>query len=235
MQTDNIGPPPDIFVRPPLSRFPRSPKFAWQYIRIKATDLLGRLATVISSKPTMFKTARFKQNNSALVPTAKALHRSMYEALARGDTAVLKRVCGEHFVTRFNQAISSRPPGRRYGWELVKYNKTMFFPRVMDNKVLQMASDKKMGITKPPVIRQVVVGIASTQRKWEVDVVKGVEKVVPGSEKTADVLEYIVLNQAVDTATWKTGDWKIVSTVGETTPEKWAESQELIAEIEKMS
>lgn len=161
----------------------------------------------------------------------------MYESLAKGDTLALKRVCGDHLAARFSAAIDARTAGRRYGWELVKYNKTIWFPRVMDNKIIQMGADKRAGIMHPPVIRQVVVGIASTQRRWEVEVGRkgGEERVVEGSEKVADVLEYVVLNCAMDRESWVQGDWKIISTVGETTPEKWRENQRLMKDLESLS
>lgn len=226
---------PGAFVRPPISRFPPSPSFLYAFLKAKSFDLVGRIATVITSKPTFLTSAKFKQNNSQLVPTAKALHRAMYEAVARGDKLALKKVCGEHLASRFAKAIDARPAGRRYGWELVKYNSTMFWPRVLDNKIIQMGADKKMGVTRPPVIRQVVVGIQSRQRRWEVENVKGKDRVVEGSEKEQDVTEYVVLNCAMDRDTWTQGDWRIIGTTSETTPEKWKETQRLLQDIESLS
>jgi protein MBA1 len=159
----------------------------------------------------------------------------MYEAVARGDKLALKKVCGEHLASRFSKAIDARPAGRRYGWELVKYNSALFWPRVLDNKIIQMGADKKMGVTRPPVIRQVVVGIMSRQRRWEVESVKGKDRVVEGSEKEQDVTEYVVLNCAMDRDTWIQGDWRIIGTTSETTPEKWREAQQLLQDIESLS
>jgi protein MBA1 len=224
------------FVRPPISRFPLRPSFLKDYIFVKAQNLISRIAIVWSSKPSLFKRAQFKSDKAKLVPTAKALHRAMYDAVARGDKEALRQVCGVQLRQRFETAIDSRPPGRRYGWELVRYNKTLWrYPRIVDNKVAIPPLDVTTKDHRPPILRQVVVAIASRQRRVEYDYSKqGGGKVVPGSEKEVDVVENVVLNRTLDRDTFvPNADWVITALLGETTPEKWAEESELLKQYER--
>ncbi|KAJ9160510.1 hypothetical protein NKR19_g3137 [Coniochaeta hoffmannii] len=230
---------PSTWVRPPLGRFPRSPSYLYHYLFTKGRDFLGRLGMKWSSKPGLFKPALYKPNTSKIVPMAKAMHVAMYEALARGDKAALRKTCGAVLADRFAATIDSRPPGRRYGWELVRYNWTMpwRYPRIMDHKLTPLQRDPRLSDNAhPPVLRQVVVTIASRQRRVEYDYGKqGGGRVVPGSEKEVDVVENVVLSQPLDRDTWvPKADWKIISLIGETTPEKWREDKELMESMERL-
>lgn len=227
------------WVRPPLSRFPRSPSYLYNYLFVKGRDFLGRLGMKWSSKPSLLTPALYKPNTSKIVPMAKAMHVAMYEALAKGDKATLRKTCGAVLADRFGGAVDARPAGRRYGWELVRYNKTLWrYPRIVDHKLMPMQRDPRAaGRTPPPILRQVVVAIASRQRRVEYDYSRqGGGRSIPGSEKEVDVVENLVLSQPLDRDTWvPRADWKIISLVGETTPEKWKEDAEVMQTMERLN
>ncbi|KAB5559968.1 hypothetical protein GE09DRAFT_1115127 [Coniochaeta sp. 2T2.1] len=227
---------PMTWVRPPLSRFPRSWDYLKAYITTKARDLATRIGIEFSSKPTFFKKRLYKAHTRKLVPLAKALHINMYEAVAKGDKATLRTVCGTAMADSFVRLIESRLPGRKYGWELVRYNwKAWGYPRVVDHKLIPSAGDPMNPYKPGDIIRQVVVAIASRQRRVEYEFTRESKewREVPGSEKEVDVVENVVLNQALDRRTFAPlGEWKIISLVGEMTPEKFREERDLLKLIE---
>lgn len=229
---------PATWVRPPLGRFPPSPSYLLSYLKVKGRDFLGRLAMTWSSKPSLLTPAQYRPQTGKIVPTAKALHVAMYDALARGDKATLRKVCGVVLADRFGTAIDARPAGRRYAWELLRYNKTLWrYPRIVDHKLTPMQADPRDPKKQtPPILRQVVVAIASRQRRVEYDYSKeGGGRAVPGSEKEVDVVENVVLSQPLDRNTWvPRADWKIISLIGEMTPEKWVEEQETMRIMQQM-
>jgi mitochondrial protein MBA1 len=228
---------PATFIRPPLSRLPPNPSYIWAYIKTKFRDFASRAATEFSSKPTLTTARRFKQQNSKVVAEAKSVHAAMYDALAKGDRGVILKVCSVSLSDRFVRMIDARPAGRRYGWELVRYNKTWLFPRIVDNKVAPAPVDPSERARKGPrLIRQVVVAIHSRQRRVEYDWTReGGGRAIPGSEKEADVVENVVLNQVLDAKTFKpVTEWKILNLMSETTLEKWREEEELLKEMERM-
>jgi protein MBA1 len=190
-----------------------------------------------SSKPSFLKPAMYKPNTSKIVPMAKAMHAAMYEALAKGDKATLRKTCGAVLADRFAATIDTRPPGRRYGWELVRYNKTAWgYPRVMDNKLTPMQRDPRQGGKNvQTAVRQVVVAIASRQRRVEFDDSKlGGGRAIPGSEREVDVVENVVISQPLDMSTWAPrADWKIISLIGEMTPEKYLQEREVMESFDR--
>jgi protein MBA1 len=197
-------------------------------------DAGTRLGYRFSSKRGLFKPALYKPQTAKLVPTAKALHRAMYEALARGDKEGLHKVCGVELRNRFERAIDGRDPGRRFEWELVRYNKTLWgYPRIVDNKLNAIPIPDQRPNSRPPFLRQVVVAIASTQRRVQYDHSKaGGGRVVRGSEVEVDVVENVVMACTLDRDTYVATDWKIIALVDETTPEKWTQEMELVREFQ---
>lgn len=223
------------WVRPPLARFPPSGQYLYNYLKTKATDSLSRLGLWFSSKPGFFKPAQFKPNNKKLVPTAKALHRAMYEAVANGDKAALRQVCANALSSRFSMAIDARPPGRKYSWELLRYNKRIWlYPRVVNHKVVPLPADPSRPTLRRPILRQVTVAIASRQRRVEyVDSKDGGRgQPVPGSEKEVDVVENMVMSCQVDRDTFVQTPWRIVGMVGEMTLEKFREEKQILDDME---
>ncbi|KAK3336818.1 hypothetical protein B0T19DRAFT_410668 [Cercophora scortea] len=223
---------PGTFVRPPWSSFPREPRkflaFTWEMVKARVSDITQRLVITASSKPRLFSRARWKAKNSALLPVAKALHRTFNEALASGDTEALQRVVVGQLLVPLMSGIDSRPKGRRYGWELVRYNNTFRYPRIASHKMLLMGEGPNQ-----PIIRQAVVTIASRQRRVEYDdSPAGKGRVVPGSEKEVDLVENILMTTCINPYTWVQDDWRIFSTVRFTTPEDWAAEREMLKALD---
>lgn len=169
----------------------------------------------ISTKPTIFGRAKWKADRSKLVPMAKAMHREMSEALARGDKPGLRRLLSEGTFKKLAASIDARRRGRRFGWELVRYTKA---PWIADHKVNVMPLPFP-GVA-PPAIRQVVVAIPSRQRLVEFDDTRG-GAVVEGSERERDMLEYVVLVQVIDAKTREPSEWRLWGTTKETTLQEW--------------
>ncbi|KAJ9155728.1 hypothetical protein NKR23_g1622 [Pleurostoma richardsiae] len=220
---------PSTIVALPLSRAPRSPRdFArYQFERLKqhAFDLVTLLAFKISSMPSWSARPRFRVRRSALVPTAKALHRTMSEALAAGDKGALEQVCLGQLFRSLAAAVDGRRRGRRLGWELVRYNGR---PRVMDHKLAIFPGPGG----RQAVLRQAVVRIGSRQRLVEIDEARGGAP-VEGSERVRDVTEYVVLSQTLNPQTYAASEWRLWGTVGETTLADMEEEKVTLAELEK--
>lgn len=211
---------PGTFVRPPLSRFPRSPKpffrFVSAWIKQRVRDFLTVQFYRFSTKPKIWKAPVFRPHKRQILPTAKALHSAMSEALARGDKEALRRVCCAPLYQRLCGTIERRPAGRRYSWELVRYNKAWLYPRLVDDKI---AVEQGSVFAR----RQAVVAIASRQRRVDVDDTArgGGGRAVPGSEKEADLVEYLVLSASIDPRTSLQNEWRIFGTVNPTTLESY--------------
>ncbi|KAK3695511.1 hypothetical protein B0T22DRAFT_109523 [Podospora appendiculata] len=223
---------PATFVRPPLSSFPREPRkflaFSWELAKIRFSDIMQRIMITFSSKPSMFKRARWRANNKSLIPVAKALHRTFSEAVATGDGEALQRVVVNQLLVPLMSSIETRPKGRRYGWELVRYNKPLSYPRITSHKLALL------GQGDSPIIRQAVVTIASRQRRVEYDdSPAGRGRVVLGSEKEVDLVENLLITTTVNPRTWVQDDWRIFATVRQTTPEDWEAEQVLLKALEQ--
>ena len=236
-QPTNPSLPPlaGTFVRPALSTFPRKPSdfsaFFWQFVRTKVSDLIARFALKWSSKPKVFARAQLKTSRSAIVLEAKALHRAMSEALAAGDTAALQRVCVDRLAMPLMSSIAQRPRGRRYGWELLGYTKAPLYPRVASHKLAKMGADRDM-----PIIEQAVVSIASRQRRVTYEdsgasAATQPGRVVPGSEREADLVEHVIVTRTINPLTWHAGEWRLFGTTKYTDPEDWKAEQEVLEQM----
>ncbi|KAG0650577.1 Inner membrane mitoribosome receptor [Hyphodiscus hymeniophilus] len=137
-------------------------------------------------------------------PIAMGLHTEMYSAFARGNVNALKAKCTEGIFESFRARIAGRKKGEVLKWELLKYNGS---PKVVADRGALIPGMDGMAI------RQAVVRIASKQRLTKE--VGG--KVVEGSEKSKDVLEYVVVQQKVHR--WQVEGWKLWGTTKESTLE----------------
>ena len=211
------------FILPPFSQFPKGLwdklRFLGFWFMMKVQEIITNTSTKFASKATIFKSAQYKTKRSTIIPTAKALHRSMAEALASGDKHTLNKICSRKLSAPLLASIDARPRGRRYGWE-IEYTKKLFYPTIKSHRVAPLTRDRY-----GPVIRQAVVAISSKQRRFQYDA-KG--QVVPGTEKTVEVIENMAIACIVDSKTWKQGDWRIVGTVTPTTLEGWNEEKEML-------
>ncbi len=209
---------------PGLSQFPKPPvekiKLVYNWGLIKFQEILTNMTLKIMSKPSILKRARFKPKRSVLVPTAKALHRSMAEALASGDKNTISRICSRQLGASLLASIDARARGRRYGWELVRYTNKLLYPSIKSHKMSPLGREKGA-----PIVRQAVVAISSKQRRVQYDA-KG--EVVPGSEKEIDVVENVTIACVIDARTWEQGEWRLVGTIHHTTLQGWEEEKQLL-------
>ncbi|KAK8073867.1 hypothetical protein PG994_004766 [Apiospora phragmitis] len=195
---------PQTFVAPPLSRWPRSPakflKMAWIATSSRVYNYVTLLGFKIASLPDWRSRPKFKIRREVILPTAKALHLKMNEALARGDKEALRRICTNELWQKLAGIIDARPRGYRGEWELVKYRSALSYPRIAEDKMAVMPTPS--GAQR--AFRQAVVSIASVQRM--VRHVPGKPKVV--TEKP--MLEHLVLSTRVDhTNTYEQTPWEV--------------------------
>lgn len=215
---------PSTSVSPPFWRYPRSPtkflNFAYLLLKIRAKNWFTLISFKFISKPGILSRPIYKLRKSAIMPTAKALHLQMNEALAQGDKDTLRQICTIELYQKLATTIDHRPQGQRTEWQLVQYNQKLVYPKLTDDKVamLPLPSGNQL-------IRQVIVSIASTQRIARFDDKKGGAK-IKGSQKTSEQLEHIVLSSIVNQKTWETGPWKIWGTLPESTYEMYLEEME---------
>ncbi len=198
-------------------------KLLYWRLHTHAKDFFSIALQRIVSKPGVFRRARFRADRGATVAQAKALHRTMSEALAAGDTDALQAVVTDKLFLKLSSAVALRPRGRRLEWRLVRYTRPWWFPRVVDHKVISSAAILP-GSTD--LIRQVVVAIASRQRLVEYD---ANNRVV--SDKEVDVVENIALMTTLNNTTFEDRGWRITGQLPETTPEAWDEERRVIEQL----
>ncbi|KAK3311433.1 uncharacterized protein B0T15DRAFT_75439 [Chaetomium strumarium] len=215
---------PGTFILPPLSGFPKplgqKLRFLWYWLLTKGQEVVTNAAVKFTSKPSFFTRAAMQAKRSTLVPTAKALHRAMAEALASGDRDTINRICTKKLASTLIASIDGRPRGRRYGWELVAYTNRLFYPSVKSHRITATSRDKYS-----PILRQAVVAISSRQRRVEYDA-RG--QVVPGSEKEIVAVENVALACTYDPRTWTQSEWRLIGTIQPTSLEAWKHEAEVL-------
>jgi len=198
-----ICPIPDTYVAEPLGKHILRPLKLLSILKTKvvryATDYAALAALSISSKPSWLKGAKFKMNNSKILPVAKAMHREYYEALAQGNTPALARLATQAHSSTMAGMLSRRQRGRRFEWELVRYTKPLSYPRIVDQKVWSLTP-------MSPTTRQTIVAISSIQRLVEYDDANGGAVV---SEKLTEKVENMMMVSEISQRTFKQSDWKI--------------------------
>ncbi|KAL7621236.1 hypothetical protein AAE478_008553 [Parahypoxylon ruwenzoriense] len=223
---------PYTFVAPPIRRYPRKPaKFVhmlWLNVKNRWQTLFSIISMKFMSQPTpIFSRPRFQFNLSAVVPTAKVLHSQMSEALALGDKETLRSICTPELFETLGATIDSRPKGMRADWELVRYDRSLLYPRVADWRAtyqpLQDGSSK--------LIKQAVVTISSIQRIARYDDSRGGIKIA-GSERVRTMTEHIVIQATVDRNTFESSPWKVWGTLSEM---KYEEYKAYLENIEALS
>lgn len=224
---------PETLVAPPLSRYPRSPtKFfgmLWLHARARAQSLWAVISLKITSQPKILTTKpQFQFHKSATIPTAKALHVRMSEALAAGDKDTLRSICTPELYVTLAATVDGRAKGTRTEWELVRYDQKWRYPRVADWRVgYQPLHDGGMRLLK-----QVVVSIASVQRiaRYD-DNADGGGRKIPDSERVRHMTEHLVLQAEVDGTTFEARPWRIWGTLSEATYESYKTEVENIRAI----
>lgn len=177
-----------------------------QYTRVrrKVADFLTLLIYKIQSKAK----PRPKLGLRKVIPTAKALHREMYTAVASGSTQTINRICADGLRDTLLARIGARGKNEKVEWELVRY---LGIARCVSHRVAILPRNGW-------AIRQAVVRLKSRQRLTRS--VNG--KVVQGSGKEKDLVEYLVLQKMAQNHI--EGEWIVWGTTRETT---WNDVEQL--------
>ncbi|KAI0805086.1 hypothetical protein GGR55DRAFT_656976 [Xylaria sp. FL0064] len=222
---------PYTVVRPPLWRFPRNPitftKMVWLLAKNRATSLGAQLGVYFVSmeKPSGgYRWPIFRPRKRAAIPTAKALHVQMSEAVAAGDKETLRHICTPGLFQTLAGAIDARPPHVRNEWELVRYVNRMYYPRLADFRITyQNGPNAKL-------VKQAVVSIASVQRLTRYDDAKWGAEGKPAAARERHMVEHIVLQAEVHDKTFVTESWKVWGTLPEMSYEDIVEHEALLRE-----
>ncbi|VUC37165.1 unnamed protein product [Clonostachys rosea] len=218
---------PSTFVSVPLSQYPKSPSqflaYQWARTRHYFTGVVSLLSIKLQSMEKWTTRPKWKAQRGKIPPTAKAMYREMLEAFANGDKLALEKLCTPFFAEKMSGAIDRRPRDERIHFEVVKYNKSLFYPRLSSYMISQYNPKDRINVQE-----QAIVAIASTQKMYKYSARTG--ETVPGSVKVQDKIEYVVLMRILNTQTYERGDWKIWGTAKTTSLDAFREEQ---AAIEK--
>ncbi|CAH0019273.1 unnamed protein product [Clonostachys rhizophaga] len=218
---------PSTFVSLPLSQYPKSPgqffAYHWARTRHYFTGVVALLNIKLQSMDSWTTRPRWKAQRGKIPPTAKAMYREMLEAFASGDKRALEKLCTPFFAEKMSGAIDRRPRDERIHFEVVKYNKPLFYPRLSSYMISQYNPKDRVNVQE-----QAIVAIASTQKMHKYSARTG--ETVPGSVKVQDKVEYVVLMRMLNTQTYERTPWKLWGTAKTTSLESFREEQ---AAIEK--
>ncbi|KAJ4231080.1 hypothetical protein NW759_003061 [Fusarium solani] len=212
---------PGTFVPLPLSRYPGGTNFfrySWYRLRQWGIETLSVLQFKLKSMPDWTTRPKWKAARGKIAPTAKVMYTEMLTAFAAGDKAAINSLCLGQFAKKLTAAIDRRNPTERTSFELVKFNKTLFYPRVVAHQVHAVNPYDKDNSTE-----QAVIAIASTQRASKYK--KSTGELIPGSTKVQEKIEYVALSRQVSDKTYQSGSWRIWGTVPATTLEAYLEEQ----------
>ncbi|KFG83439.1 hypothetical protein MANI_018085 [Metarhizium anisopliae] len=213
------------FVSLPLSQYPKSPSELLQYQVARMKHWLICATSVLNFKlksmPNWTTRPKWKARRGKIAPTAKAMYREMLEAFAAGDKVTLNKICLGEFAKKLSAAIDRRDPKERVRFEVVKYNKGLFYPRLMSHQIHEVNPFDKTMVTE-----QAVVAIASTQQASKMSAVTG--ETVPGSLKLQDKIEYVVLSRQANQKTFETTPWRIWGTTSVTTLDAYLREKAVI-------
>ncbi|KAL2065436.1 hypothetical protein VTL71DRAFT_3106 [Oculimacula yallundae] len=189
---------------PSLLRTPKAYlKLRWEHIKTRFRDRFSLFVLWVSAPSVnkKFFTRSIALSRRTITPTAVALHRQMYTLFAEGQLSPLRRMCTDGIYETFAARVEARQKGEKVVWELVRYNGRA---KLISHRGAKIPMEGA-------AIRQAVVRIASTQKltRW----VRG--KMVEGTGKEKDVVEYLVLQKMVED--WQEGGWRVWGTTKETT------------------
>lgn len=166
----------------------------------------------LKSMPNWTTRPKWKARRGKIAPTAKAMYREVLEAFAAGDKKTIERLCVPDFAKKLINAIERRSNKETVSFELVKYTKPMFYPRLMSHQIHQINPMDKTTATE-----QAVVAISSQQQASRHDAKTG--EIVPGSLRIQDKIEYVVLSRATSETTFTAEPWRVWGTTVGTTLE----------------
>ncbi|TAQ88200.1 hypothetical protein B7494_g3504 [Chlorociboria aeruginascens] len=211
--------PTETFVtptRPSLPSIFHAPrqlfKMHWARIRYHIRDRLSLLIMKWTSpKQHRWFRRTLKVRRGRIAPTAVALHRQMYSALAEGDLDTLRKICADGIYDTFKARIAARPRRQQVHWDVVRYNRRA---KVVAHRAGQLPREGSM-------IVQAVVRIDSWQKLTRYNSTGGL---MPGTGEEKSIVEYLVLQKIYQQ--WKEGDWHVWGTTDGTTiqdVERWAD------------
>lgn len=213
------------FVSLPVSRYPKSPsdfaQYHWNRMRHWLISAMSVLNFKLKSMPNWTTRPKWKARRGKIAPTAKAIYREMLEAFAVGDKVTINKICLTEFSKKLCAAIDRRDPKERVRFEVVKYNKPLFFPKLLSHQIHQVNPYDKVMVTE-----QAVVAISSTQQASKYNAVTG--ETVPGTLKLQDKVEYVVLSRQANQKTFESSPWRIWGTTSATTLESYLEEKAVI-------
>lgn len=157
---------------------------------------------------------RFRPQARQIVPTAKALHRRLNEALAAGDLASLREVCHEPLYDVLSRAVEARNRRETLSWEVVEYHRPWWLPRLVFHRAT-LIPESRFGQ------QSAVVTFDTTQRLTRRDAGTGVPVGGPGAVKVQRKRENLVLMRSIDGKDFQPEEWRIWGFENETTLRAW--------------
>lgn len=216
---------PGTFVPLPVSRYPRNPRdflrYQWYRIFQWGIETISLLNFKLTSMPNWTTRPKWKAARGKIAPTAKVMYTEMLTAFAAGDKATINNMCLGNFAKKLTAAIDRRKANERTVFELVSFNKGLFYPRVVAHQVHNVNPHDKDMYTE-----QAVVAICSTQKASRHNASNGL--LIPGSTKVQQKVEHVVLSRQVSETTYQSGPWRIWGTVPVTTMESYNQEQDWI-------
>lgn len=216
---------PGTFIPLQLSKYPRSPRtfsrYAWIRLRQWGIETLSLLNFKLKSMPNWTTWPKWKASRGKIAPTAKAMYTEVLTAFAEGDKATINNLCLGNFAKKLSAAIDRRNPNERTTFEVVSYNKGIFYPRVVAHQVHNINPHDPENATE-----QAIVAISSTQRVSKYN--KSTGELIPGSTKVQQKVEHVVLSRLVNEKTFQSQSWRIWGTVPATTMKSYQEEQDWI-------
>ncbi|KAF9771692.1 hypothetical protein IL306_010664 [Fusarium sp. DS 682] len=221
---DGAGPLfPGTFVAAPFSRYPKGVSNFFKYSRYRlrqfGIEYLSLLKIKLDSMPDWKTRPKWKIARSKIAPTVKNMYMELLRAFAAGDRDTVKELCLKQYGSKLLAALDRRHPNERVTFELVKFNHTWVYPRVMAHQVHKMnVYDNEHDL------EQAVVAIASTQKVARYK--KSTGELIPGTTKVQKMMEYVVVSRQVNKKTFKVEPWRIWGTIYSTTLEAYVKEEE---------
>ncbi|SPN99762.1 uncharacterized protein DNG_02613 [Cephalotrichum gorgonifer] len=208
---------PGTFVPLPLSKWPMSPlrffKYLYARLRTAGECTLMTWGFRLSSMPKGTFRPRFKPQTRQIVPTARALHRRLNEAIAAGDLASLREVCHEPLYNILARTVAGRKKGETLEWAVVKSHSPLLLPRTVFHRAA-IVPDSRWGQ------QSAVVRFDTTQRLTR----RGPDgEPVKGGAKAQRKTENMVIMRSVDGKNYEPEEWKVWGFEEEMTLEAWEE------------
>ncbi|KAH7176278.1 hypothetical protein EDB81DRAFT_634561 [Dactylonectria macrodidyma] len=216
---------PGTFISLPISKYPRSPgdfvRYQWYRIYQWGIETLSLLNFKLKSMPNWTTRPKWKAARGKIGPTAKVMYTEMLSAFAAGDKATLNNMCLGQFAKKLTAAIDRRKANERTVFEVLSFNKRLFYPRVLAHQIHNVNPYDKDMYTE-----QAIVAICSTQKAARHNASTG--ELIHGSTKIQQKVEHVVLSREVSESTYESGPWRIWGTAPATTMESYLEEQDWV-------